>query len=111
MNLARDSKGKRIAVLRPENAELAIQRLAEWNKILDDALDEPHVQARAKNEAKEAWVAMLKEQRWTYLGWLGDDTTAIVHTGEVVGEAKPGDLHLKEPDFAEFLKSSSAAAQ
>jgi len=109
MKLARDSKGQRVAVLRPENPELAIQRLAEWNKILDDAPDEPHAQERAKNHASSHWVSMLKEQRWTYQGWLAEDTKAIVHGANVVGEARPGDLHLKEPDFAEFLGNSNTA--
>ncbi len=108
MKNARDSKGQRIAVLRPENPELSIQRLAEWNKILDDAPDEPHAEERARVQAAPVWIEMLREQRWTYMGWLGEDTKTIVHHENVIGDAKPGDLHLKEPDFAEFLKSSSA---
>jgi len=108
VKIAHDSKGNRIAVLRPENPELALRRLAEWNKILDDAADDPHAQERAKNHASSAWVDMLKEQKWSYQGWLADDTKAIVHGANVVGEAKPGDLHLKEPDFAEFLANSNA---
>ncbi len=109
MKLAHDSKGNRIAILRPADAGLSIRRLAEWNKILDDAPDDPHAQERAKNHASSHWVEMLREQRWTYCGWLGEDTKMIVHGANVVGAAQPGDLHLKEPDFEEFLRNSKAA--
>ncbi len=37
----RDPKGQRTAVLRPKDPALALRRLAEWNLLMDKALDAP----------------------------------------------------------------------
>jgi len=87
---------KRTAVLRPRDAQLAIRRLAEWEALMDKALDGPSLD-RGRKDADQLWLSLKKEQPWTFLGWLGPDGKVIVDdAGATVGTAAPGDLHEPE---------------
>jgi len=90
---------KRLAVLRPNNPALSLRRLAEWNRLMDKASDAVSKEQGAPffREADALWVAMKKEQAWTFLGWLGTDTKTIVgDEGKEMGQAAPGDMHEPE---------------
>lgn len=90
----RDPKtSKRTAVLRPQDPKLALRRLAEWEAIMDKALDAP---ALDKRKADELWLTMKREQSWTFLGWLGADAKTITADDGTTTEAAPGDLHELE---------------
>lgn len=103
MKTYRSHLGTRTAVLRPQNVELAIRRLAEWNVIMDKALDANSLDKRA---ADAAWLAMKKEQPWSFLGWLGVDTASVLDSeGEVVGAAQPGDMHEDEKALERWRRS------
>lgn len=84
---------ERLAVLRPQDSALALLRLAEWNRILDDAADDAHAQERATKEADEHWKATLRGQQWRFLGHLGSDLKSVLDAaGEIVATCEPGDL-------------------
>lgn len=90
---------KRIAVLRPMDPPLALRRLAEWNALMDKAADATSAEMGAgqRREASELWLEMKREQSWRFMGWLAQDTSAVVDDkGEVAGQAAPGDLHENE---------------
>lgn len=103
--------GKRTSVLRPRDAVMALQRLREWNEILDRA--EPFLEGgdvasaeALQEEARVHWVAMLQEQPWTFQGWLGADLKTLVFGEKALGLVQGGDAFLKEDDYVAFLESS-----
>lgn len=108
MTAYRDPATKqRFAVLRPKDTGLALRRLAEWNRLMDQAGDavSPEQGRVHRLAAEDLWISMKKEQPWTFLGWLGDDTKMVVDDkGEPVGEAAPGDLHEKEEHLKGWRK-------
>lgn len=97
--------GKRRAVLRPPNTALSLRRLKEWNQILDEAEALPVEDRPAAFErARVLWVQMLREQPWTFLGWLGEDLKTVVWEERELGLYLAGDVMMKEDDYVEFLQ-------
>lgn len=94
-------KQARTAILRPQDPALSIRRLAEWEAIMDRALDAPSLD-RDKKEADAVWLAMKREQPWTFLGWLHGDKDIVDDAGAVVGQAQPGDLHEPESKLKDW---------
>lgn len=94
----RDPKtGKRTAILRPEDPKKSLERLAEWNALMDHADDRSTntIRIEALDEANALWITMKREQGWRFIGWLADDAKTT-STGE---SAAPGDLHINELEF------------
>lgn len=96
----RDPKtGKRLAVLRPKDPALALWRLEEWNRLMDRVGDavSPEQGRAHELQADALWIAMKKEQSWTFLGWLGSDTKVVFgDDGKELAQAAPGDMHEPE---------------
>lgn len=87
----------RTAVLRPQDPALSLRRMAEWEAIMDRALDGTHITKKDRAEADEVWLTLKREQPWTFLGWLGRDGKSIEDdSGALVGKAAPGDMHEPE---------------
>lgn len=84
-------------MLRPRDAALAIRRLEEWNLAKDfaDKGDE-----EAEVAAKDIWLAALKEQPWSFEGFLDETTKRVLgHDGEPRGEYLAGDWTTGERSF------------
>lgn len=102
----RDPKtGERTAVLRPEDPQLALRRLTEWNALRDEAdaidpktrmLDRAEADARAMRH----WISALKEQGWRFVGWV-DAADAKLTSG---GPGAAGDLHVTEKQYRELFR-------
>lgn len=90
---ARQPNGERTIVLRPHDAELSLKRLEEWKK-----LDE--MPTTGENLAEQHWISMLKEQTWTFRGFLDETAKRVLGHDEKDNEATlAGDLYVFEKRF------------
>lgn len=82
--------GDRTALMRPQNATLALKRVAEWNALID-------AEGPASEAADALWVTMLQEQQWVFVGWMDETIKRVLdHDGKDIGAVQAGDLHIFE---------------
>jgi hypothetical protein len=74
-----------VAVLRPENGQLAHRRMSQQLAMRSD-------------DAREVLALMLAEQEWSFVGWVGQDRRTVLSESEdAIGETLPTDQFLVYP--------------
>jgi len=102
VTFARQPDGERTVVLRPRDAALALRRLEEWNRAKDE---------EAEATAKALWVAALKEQPWSFEGFLDETTKRVLgHDAKDRGAFLPGDWTTGERAFEGWRARASVLA-
>jgi hypothetical protein len=96
--------GDRIAVLSPVDRTRGKELYAEWERVLDSAPDDPRAQERAKVQADELWLQIMRMQ-WTFEGWLAEDLKTVLGLdGAPRYLAEPGDMHVEQRDLKKWGK-------